>query len=676
MKTFYFMCFVLSVIYVRAQFTNVWYQISSSANVYGSSLYYSKPLQWNDELNLISFVHLKPPTYTLASNGSVDTENGSVLANISSDCGMTWDSTAVYSNTSFFARFPQGGICTPSFSPCRYELKNAFIVACGPTAGSGTVGYNGNWYASKKLGQANYNNIPGSGNQQQVFPKTGPFPTQMGKHDFSAHHFTATDDGLMRSLALVSDDNQLSPSDTGIALITGSMDTSGVMNWSDTVFRIHCTKTSLGKYNFESHPMMAWNESGTNGYLVFLGARKWAAGSNKGIQPIVYKTANGGHSWTLDSVGIDFNSQTFSGIKSTLFGTSLDSSLKVPAFNYREGLDCAVDANNKLHIFTTLRDYRSIHPDSLSSYREIGPERYTWAHIPGRRPYLYDFIFDGFSWTYRLIDSMSTEGPGAKVNDPGFADNPWDSESDSPFTKIELSARLQLSRTPDGKYLVYTWSETDTTLVTNYRKWNIYPNIRARVLSVTNNLLYSNKINITIPSNGQTAPNSVKNRCMFYFSSPKCCFITSNSNGPFIRIPLLVSNNSPYNKSGKVNHWFSLANLNIGNVSLNPFTPPFICPGPGTCLGLDEQTGKGGVNMKLLPNPAVGNCVLGIHLVKQREVTITLINSLGEIAKSKRYMAGAGDNELTIDLTGLASGIYMVNVKVDDASSTKKLIVE
>jgi len=35
-----------------------------------------------------------------------------------------------------------------------------------------------------------------------------------------------------------------------------------------------------------------------------------------------------------------------------------------------------------------------------------------------------------------------------------------------------------------------------------------------------------------------------------------------------------------------------------------------------------------------------------------------------------------GQNDVPIDLTGLSKGVYMIHVKIADANSTKKLIVE
>src|SRR5688572_12668480 len=40
-----------------AAVTNTWDDFTASMNIYGVSISFTKPLQWNDDLNAVSFVH-------------------------------------------------------------------------------------------------------------------------------------------------------------------------------------------------------------------------------------------------------------------------------------------------------------------------------------------------------------------------------------------------------------------------------------------------------------------------------------------------------------------------------------------------------------------------------------------------------------------------------------------
>ena len=49
-------------------------------NIYGMVIPYSKPLQWNDELNAVSFIHRKSPTYTMNPPAASTAETGGIIA--------------------------------------------------------------------------------------------------------------------------------------------------------------------------------------------------------------------------------------------------------------------------------------------------------------------------------------------------------------------------------------------------------------------------------------------------------------------------------------------------------------------------------------------------------------------------------------------------------------------
>lgn len=659
---------------MKAAVTNTWNSFTASMNIYGVSIVFTKPLQWNDDLNAVSYIHRKSPTYAMSPTPASNAETGGIVAMISENCGATWDSTAIYANDNFWGRYPQGAIYNPPSTPTNTDISNAYVVGCGPTTGL-SGGWIGNWFASKQLGVINYDNAPSTApNAVQVFATAGPYPPGMTRLDFAAYSFNATDDGKVRAMAGLTDDAVTQ--DSAIVLVTGRFNnTTATFDWTDTVFNTHSTIASDGSHNFWSRPMTAWNEDGTIGYVVVMSSRKGATGSNVGYQPLVYRTTNSGASWTLDPNGINFNDPALASVKRPLNTVNMDSTLEVPMFNWSEGYDCTVDANGKLHIFSTITGHYSNDVDSLNYYTTFGTEKYRWPEVDGFRPYLYDFVFDGTNWTHMLIDSMPTEGPGDRTTDGGYNDNPWDADPSNNNNKIRLDARMQLSRTPDGKYIIYTWTETDTVLVTNYRKWNIYPNIKARVLDVTTGTLHNTEINVTNPSSGTPAPNSVKNRCMFFVASPKAKLSGSGPSGPAISLPVTVSNSSPYSQLSKNNHWFSWVTLNFGNLPDANITVCGSAVTP-TITSVAENAYNSASTSEVFPNPAKNNASVRVNLLHGSKVQVDVMNAVGQVVKTVKADGQNGLNTISLDLSGLASGIYLVNVKVDDATSTKKLVVE
>ena len=87
------------------------------------------------------------------------------------------------------------------------------------------------------------------------------------------------------------------------------------------------------------------------------------------------------------------------------------------------------------------------------------------------------------------------------------------------------------------------------------------------------------------------------------------------------------------------------------------------------CTAIEEQIQFSGVN--IYPNPTNG--VVNISFVDNSIKKIEIVDLLGK----KIYSHTISDNKnLTIDLSTLSKGIYMVNIQKDDSTVSKKLIIE
>ena len=643
--------------------SNTWQSFTASMNIYGVSISFTKPLQWNDELNVVSFVHRKSPSYMVSPPPASTAANGNMVAMISKDYGSTWDSTAIYTNNSLWGRYPNGAVYNP---PGNSSLSNAYIVGAGPTtAGAGWIG---NWYASKKLDV--FDNIPSTvPNAQQAMPTTpigAGFPS---RHDFSAYNFSATDDGKVRILAGVRDD--ATQSDSAIMLVTGTFNSgTNTFDWAGKVFEIGgvnsiVSMASDGSYNFNSRPMQAWNEQGTIGYVVVMGQRLGTTGSNTGFQPIVYKTINSGGSWSLEG-GINFNSEDFSDVRAGIWPMNADPSLNVPNFMWLESYDVSVDADNKLHIFSTVAGQASNHPDSMGFISQWNTnERYLWPHAPivdgGEpiHPFMYDFVYDGTNasptWSHFLVDAMSSEGISGLAAGGGYQDNPWDMDPSQSNQKIRIDSRLQMSRTPDGKFLLYSWTESDTAFTDQQKKWNNLPNIKARLYDVEKKKLSPTEINITESADGEIA-----NRAMFHCVSPKFRLDAKDVWNADVTVPMTISNSNPYGQLTPNTHWYSAVGMRFEL----------------STVGIKEQDGLLAANSSVFPNPAKNNATVKVNLGGTTKIQVQVLNTVGQVVKTVSAQGQAGSNSINVDLGGLASGIYLVTIKADNASSTKKLVIE
>src|SRR5690606_36573028 len=208
-----------------------------------------------------------------------------------------------------------------------------------------------------------------------------------------------------------------------------------------------------------------WNEDGSVGFVWFIGVRNPRPGMedtlcNMGFQPIVYKTTDGGNTWT-ELPRINFNDNS-GGRWDAVFGQMFavrNDTFGIPFFNITEGVRGIVARNKRLHIVTTVLGTASKHPDSLGFtylFTHQDGQRYNYRHTTGLRPFIFDFTETNTGWSVMLIDSMASEAAGVLPNQDGYGDNPWNEVNGR---KLDSEARFQLSRSIDGKYIIFTWTE-------------------------------------------------------------------------------------------------------------------------------------------------------------------------------------------------------------------------
>lgn len=649
----------------------IWQGLTGSMNIFGVLVSEQKPLHYNDNLNVVTFVHRKSPTYIPSPVASPSTAaSGCIVMEVTTDWGNSWDSTLLWNNNTQFARYPQGGIYNP---PGNTSIANTYGVVGGPiTTGTGWIG---SYLASKKLdvkGSLAYDNVASTApNAQQFFANTAPFGAT-GKFDFPRLYFTSTDDGMVRMVGRINDNingtTLVAQNYRGARILKGAFN-SGVFTWTgDSIIPANIVVTGAGQKQIIPDAMhMAWNEAGTVGYMVFLGCDNTKTLSNRGLQPIVYKTTNSGATWSTVQ-GIDFNSPAMAApVIDHIVSVNTNSTLVIPQFNTGEGVDVVVDKNDRLHIMASLLPTFSSHPDSLFfsySFTNADGEKYNYRHIPGERPYIYDFYQTATGWSVTIVDSMSTEGPSPTSGGDGYNDNPWKADPSNSNSKQSCDARMQMSRTPDGNYIVYTWAESDTNFTNSNHKWNHLPNLKARVLDVTANTIHTLEINMTNPAT-QANP-LVASRATMHYVSPKCGYVyspTTTINGPILRLPATVSNdqNTPMEQVLPCKHWYTSATLEYGKLN---------------DVSVKENAISSLQNSVIFPNPASNQANLLINLNNESKINIEIFNTIGQLVKTVSAQGHLGENTIVMDLKGLNTGVYMVTVKNNNASTTKKLIVE
>jgi hypothetical protein len=581
-------------------------------------------------------------------------------------CGLAWDSTLVYADATNWSRYPQGGIYSPNGN---HNIEAAYAVAMGPVTATGG-GWIGSYYATKSLTSTVQKNATGP--DQQFFSHTTPFNSstspQMTKHYFPRYGFSQCDNGMVYSLGGLYDQyGQVTagqPENFRGALLAKGNFVSGAMVWTPDSMIPPVIMTSANARQVFGQPYMAWDDAGAVGYVMFIGARTGATSSNKGWQPIIYKTTNSGNSWTLIN-GIDFNTaSTWDFVLNSMRSVNINTTLSVPFFNVGEGIDCSVDKNGKLHIGSTVVGTSSTNNDSLGYTWQFGTNKYSWIYANTAWPYLFDFIGDGSGpWTFKTIDSVGTEGPGTTSTDPGNSANCWGNQSQTSPASSDM--RIQLSRTYDGEFILYSWGESDTTLTTSNLKWNEFPNIRMKALRMCDLSVSSDKYLVSSPQSGYHP--RVRDKAFFHFMSRQSRGDQSTPSTAQFTVPLTVSNNPLCLGDNPIDTYF-------GRVVVSYSFATAAC-GSTVTIGINNPAGEVR-NTRLYPNPAKNSFNIDIVLNVSNDISVYVYNAIGQKVSTLKVNGQIGENTVKMDMNGANPGVYFVKIKSGSTESTKKVIIE
>lgn len=616
-------------------------RFTGSMNAFGVLISESKPLQYNPAVNAISFIHRKSPTYVASSNNN----SGAIVAMYSTNNGLSWDSTCIWANSLNFGRNPQGAIWSP---PGNTNLINTYMVGCGPL--NNGAGWDGNWYASKPLSGGG-TSTPGIDQQTHL----SSFPI-LKKHEFSHYSFTAIEGGQIRSIGnLMSDPNGVSNVTRGLrgaAMVKGQFN-AGAFVWSVDSFVPCIMNRADGSKYINEKMIQAWDENGIIGYAIMLGVRCSVGPCLKSYQPIVYKTTNSGASWILMTAA---NFATYPFLLDRLYPVNTNSSAIVPYFSSNEGIDATVDFNGNLHLACTVLGAYSAHNDSLDYIHSFGSQQYSYSYGKFGFPTIYDFYTTSSGgWNIHVVDSMGTEAP---IGSFGSLANIW---SNGMIGKLDYNARIQMSRTKDGKKLFYSWSESDSSVVG--LKWNIYPDIKISGFDITTNKR-------TQRFNASYGVLYADQESYFHYMSPK----TISTGTTSFEIPLTISHNAWADGSIPMNH-FHLKGATMTATDFTINASMFGGSGFSTCFTLDMENGaKENGAYYIYPNPTSDEISIALKNYKIQTISVEILDISGRILKRDNKTVTEGENSIPLKLTDYQSGLYFIKLSIDGHSETVKII--
>ena len=120
-----------------------------------------------------------------------------------------------------------------------------------------------------------------------------------------------------------------------------------------------------------------------------------------------------------------------------------------------------------------------------------------------------------------------------------------------------------------------------------------------------------------------------------------------------------------------------------GHAEINGTTSMTIPGGwaSGGVFGVNFTSGSGVDDSELVdylsifPNPAVDMTNVQLNLTDNTNVTISMVNALGQVVYTNNLGEVSGNQNVEINTTDLEEGIYLVNIQVGDDVITKRISV-
>ena len=79
------------------------------------------------------------------------------------------------------------------------------------------------------------------------------------------------------------------------------------------------------------------------------------------------------------------------------------------------------------------------------------------------------------------------------------------------------------------------------------------------------------------------------------------------------------------------------------------------------------------INVDIIPNPNTGNFELNLGQVINSSINVKIVDMEGKTVFEKNYTTAQNGTKLNVKTSGLANGIYMVNITTDNGTANKKI---
>ena len=580
--------------------------IGSSPNLFTALVAESNCLTANQQINTVAFTRRK--------NSEGPGNTGYIQVSVSTDGGSAWDTTrSVISDETHLCRYPSGTLYNP---PGNTTANQAFHVGSGPWHPG--ANWQGNFFASQRL--------DGQFRDSLIQDNTNPGQ----KQDFARIGFQASDNGKVYVMgAEYIDANATTAAGQGFiggVLNTGTFDApNNKFNWSTRLFKHPATVDPTdGSRNIYSTTHTAWSQDGNTGYIVMAGQD--SIHPEYGFGPIVYKSTDAGQTWT-HMTNTDF--RNVENIGSRLRDNNQGT--KSPLFTAAQGWDVTVDYQNNLHIATAIRAGSTASVDSVF---------YSWT---SQKSILFDVFTTSNGWDAIVLDTLQTDSvsAGSSYWTASTGNDVWD-------------ARLQISRSTDGKRLFYGWMDTD--VATWGGTENLFPDLFVKGYNVE-----TNKVT---PTMNMTKADAVSGGKVFwmYFSN-----IMLKSDSTY---KISVTSTDSRNRTSTIDDGLPVQHTYLNGLTISESQFNLT---PNGSTGFATLQGSGFIG-SVYPNPAADLITVEVEGLKQERAQIRMSNLSGQSVYNESFRNNGGVLKTNIDLSGINKGVYLLQIITENGTAVQRVV--